>query len=644
MHAEQTGGTPSPSQDTAGGKFTETALRLGGKSEEEVRSVRTVDVADEQVESLFAPQYQTAASPVHRAVWDKVVPLDLFEPPDLSQPHPCDEAMERCFQVVKRRFENGTLYDDKGKISEETLAELAEHGFWGMVIPRAYGGQEAPFPKFVHFLTRCAAFEAMISGLASVHQCIGAVDPVLTFGSEEQKQRFLPLLASGAKLSAFALTEPPAGSDLTALRTTAVRVGDHFELTGEKLFITNALPGRLVCVVAKLDGVPAVFVVDLPPEENEQFQLVRYGLHALRRVYNHGIRFDRLPVPAENQLVPPIGDGLTIAYHGLNRGRVSLCATAAGVMRTMLANMLPWCDYRRTYGAKIKTRELVKWRIARMAALLVGSEALSQWGAKLLQEGYRGELECMVAKVFGSEAQKEAAIDLLMKTHGGRSFLVGHPFGDNVHDFLAPLIYEGEGQMLTLAFFKTLVKQHALRFFEPIARRLQEAGIKRLNPANPRQLWLLRQEIGAYSRWLIEQMTTWSKGTAPTDVPAPLSSHIDFALEMFRIYPRELSGLMRRYQAALADRQCSIVEMSLRIQHTVAMLVTALWAARSKDPVCKAAADVLCQDIRRELLGERPTGRYYRACVRLADMILDGQFHRIDECPRYPILMPYDNP
>lgn len=631
-------------QKSEGGDFAETALRLGGKSEEEVRKVRAVDVADEQVERLFAPQYQTAASPVHRAVWERLVPLELFEPPDLSRPDPCDEAMQRCFEVVKRRFETNTLYDDRGKISDETLAELAEHGFWGMVIPKQYGGQEAPFPKFVHFLTRCACFEAMVSGLASVHQCIGAVDPIQTFGTEEQKQRFLPLLASGQKLSAFALTEPPAGSDLTALRTTARRVGDAFELHGEKLFITNALPGRLVCVVAKLEDTPAVFVVDLPPEENDQFQLIRYGLHALRRVYNHGIRFNGLQVPAENHLVPPIGDGLTIAYHGLNRGRVSLCATAAGVMRTMLANMLPWCDYRRTYGAKIKTRELVKWRIARMAALLVGSEALSQWGAKLLQEGYRGELECMVAKVFGSEAQKEAAIDLLMKTHGGRSFLVGHPFGDNVHDFLAPLIYEGEGQMLTLAFFKTLVKQHALRFFQPIVQKLQSIGARTLNPANPIQLWKLRSELGAYTRWLIEQTLQWSKGEPPAGVPPALARHVDFVLQMFRKFPRELSALMRRHQARLADRQCSIVEMSVRIQHTVAMLVTALWAARRSDPVEQAAADVLCQDIRRELLGERPADRYYRDCVRLADMILDGQFRLIDECPRYPILMPYDNP
>src|SRR5438309_7787364 len=156
-----------------------------------------------------------------------------------------------------------------------------------MLIDPQYGGQGAPFARFARFLIRMATLDPMTAGLASVHGCIGAVDPVRTFGNAEQKRRFLPKLASGEALSGFALTEPWAGSDLTALRTTAVPAGDHFEVTGEKLFITNAIPGRRVGLVVMLDGKPAVLIADLP-EENEQFQLVRYGLYALRPAYNHG--------------------------------------------------------------------------------------------------------------------------------------------------------------------------------------------------------------------------------------------------------------------------------------------------------------------------------------------------------------------
>src|SRR5262249_40101380 len=160
-----------------------------------------------------------------------------------------------------------------------------------------------------------------------------------------------------------------------------------------------------------------------------------------------------------NLLKPKVGDGLTIAYHGLNLGRIALCAAAAAGMRGMLANILPWAQFRKTYGEFICRRELVKRRIARLAALVVGADALVAWTSWLIDEGYRGEMECIVAKIFGSESQKEAAIELVMKTHGGRSFLHGHMFGDNIHEFLAPCIYEGEGEVLGLAFFKSLVKE-----------------------------------------------------------------------------------------------------------------------------------------------------------------------------------------
>ena len=115
------------------------------------------------------------------------------------------------------------------------------------------------------------------------------------------------------------------------------------------------------------------------------------------------------------------------------------------------------------------------------------------WGSWLIDQGYRGELECIVAKIFGSEAQKEAAIELFMKTHGGRSFLHGHVFGDNVHELLAPCIYEGEGEMLGLAFFKSLVKEHGKQFFEPIGKAFQAAGISKPNMANPRHAWVVKR-------------------------------------------------------------------------------------------------------------------------------------------------------
>jgi alkylation response protein AidB-like acyl-CoA dehydrogenase len=623
--------------------FAEAALRLSGKSEEEARRTGAVDKADEQVEALFAPQYQTSNSPVHKAVWEGKAPLTLFSPPPLPAEAPCDSAMEASLAIVRQRRESGTLFDEKGKVAESLLDELGTAGYWGMLIDRRYGGQGAPFARFARFLTRMATLDPMIAGLASVHGCIGAVDPVRTFGNTEQKNRFLPRLASGQALSGFALTEPWAGSDLTALRTTATPSGDDYEVNGEKLFITNSIPGRTIGLVVVLNGKPAVFIAELPPKEDEHFQMVPYGLYALRNAHNNGLRFNRFRVPRENLLVPAFGDGLTIAYHGLNLGRVSLCAGAAGAMRIMLANILPWAEFRRTYGQPINTRELVKRRIARLAGLIAGADALVAWSSWLIDQGYRGELECIIAKIFGSEAQKEGAIELFMKTHGGRSFLKGHLFGDNVYDFLAPCIYEGEGEMLGMAFFKSLVKEHGKAFFEPIGKALQREQIRTLQPWNPRHLWALRRELAAYGRWSAGQRFVRRDRQQLEGMDPRLAEHVQFALDCFQRYPKEISAAMRKHQLKLADRQCRMAELSQRVQDTVILLVTALWGHQQKDEAAVLAADILCQDLRRKHTGQRPTDRYFRDASKLADVIISGGFEALAGIPRQEILMKYEN-
>jgi alkylation response protein AidB-like acyl-CoA dehydrogenase len=476
-----------------------------------------------------------------------------------------------------------------------------------------------------------------------VHGCIGAVDPLRTFGSSDQKARYLPRLASGERLSGFALTEPCAGSDLTALRTKAELRGEFYEVTGEKLFITNAIGGRIIGLVCMVDGKPSVLIAELPDQENEQWQMVHYDLMALRHTYNNGLKFNRFQVPRENLLVPPIGDGLTIAYHGLNLGRTALCANAAGVMRLMLANMLPWADFRKTYGAKINTRELVKRRIARLASLITGADALTDWCSWLIDQGYRGELECVVAKIFGSEALKEAAIELFMKTHGGRSFLKGHPFADNVYDCLAPCIYEGEGEMLGMAFFKSLAKQHGTSYFEPVGKALQRNNMKTFSPANPIHAWRLRREMWSYGKWFLGQKFAGSKRQEVPGMHPLLAKHVDFALDMLGKHPRELSGMMVKHQLKLPDRQCRIAEISQRIQDTVVLLVTALYANQKKNEVTIAAADILCDDIERKLTGKRPSDSYFRNVGRLAEMIIEGKYGEIQGLPALPILRPYDN-
>ena len=640
--------SPSSQTDTEGKtppvvetSFAETALKLGGKSEEEARRTGAIDLADDQVEKLFLPQYQTVNSPAHRAVWDRSVPVELFQSTPVVTPPEVQKVMDDSIEVVRRHKAAGTLLDEHQKVADHVLNDLAGAGYWGLLVDRQYGGSGAPFRSFAPFLTRMSLYDPTIAGLASVHGCIGAVDPVRTFGNEEQKQRYLPKLASGEMLSAFALTEPGAGSDLTALRTRAVLDGDDYVVNGEKLFITNVVPGRTIGLVCLIDETPAVLVCELPREENEHFQLTKYGLYALKHTYNRGIVFKDFRVPAANLLDPPRGNGLTIAYHGLNLGRVALCATAAGNMRAMLANMLPWANFRKTYGEAIVRRELVRRRLGRLAGLIVACDALVAWCSELIDLGYRGEMECIVAKIFGSEVQKEAAIELFMKTHGGRSFLHGHLFGDNVHEFLAPCIYEGEGEMLGMAFFKSLVKDHGTKYFEPIGKALQSAGIKKPNPLNPGHMWALKGAMAPYARWLLSQYVAAKSASNLPPMPDKLKRHAQFAVEGLQKSALEISGVMRKHQLRLADRQCRMSEVSARVQQMIIMLCTSLYAARQDDEVVQQAADVICQELTRELTGARVSDRSLRAVTSLGETIADGGFTSITEIPVDEILMSY---
>ncbi len=532
--SENTPSQPKTQPEEREVSFAETAMRLGNKSEDEARRMGAVDSADEQVERMFAPEYQTVNSPIHRAVWDRQLPVDLFQGHTPVPSPDVERVMTKSLDIIRRRKHAGQILDENRKVSEETFHELGEAGYWGLLVSPEYGGAGAAFVNFAKFLTRMATLDPTVAGLASVHGCIGAVDPVRSFGSEEQKQRFLPKLASGETLSAFALTEPNAGSDLTALRTTAVLDGDEYVVNGEKLFITNVRPGRTIGLVCLIEDKPAVLIVDLPPEENEHFQLKKYGLYALQYAHNYGILFHDFRVPAANLLEAVRGDGLTIAYHGLNLGRVALCANAAGTMRMMLASILPWAWHRRTYGEPIAKRELVLRRMGRMAGLIVAADAMTEWCGSLLDAGFRGEMECIIAKIFGSEAQKEATIELLMKTHGGRAFLHGHLFGDNIGDFLAPCIYEGEGEMLGMAFFKSLVKHHGKLFFEPIGRTLHAQGIRHPNLMNPIHAWKLKGPLANYAGWFVkEHLSPKSHGDLHA-MPSNLRKHAEFAIHQLQ--------------------------------------------------------------------------------------------------------------
>jgi alkylation response protein AidB-like acyl-CoA dehydrogenase len=649
---------PNGQQDD---NLAEQVLRQGGKSADEVKRTGELDRGDEAFEATFDEKFRTTGSPVHKAVWGSKTPLAMFAPQStLAAQNDREKAylaqMDKCIAFVASHVQAGTVYGADNKVSQEVLDGLSALGYWGALIEPKFGGWGASIIHFMHFLTRMAAEgDATVAGMASIHGCIGLVDPVSSFGSEAQKAKYLPLLQSKV-LSAFALTEPNAGSDLTALRTVAVLEGDHYRVTGKKLFISNILPGRTIALVALIDGKPAVLIADLPAQEDEHFQLDRYGIHAVQHIHNYGIVFNNFLVPKENLLVPTAGDGLQIAYHGLNRGRVALCANAAGTMRVLLKSMVPWNDFRWTYGDKIGNRELVLKRVGRTAAAIVGADALVEWCSSLLDAGYRGELECIVAKVYGSEALKEVTIENALKTHGGRSFLKGHVIGDNLHDFMAPMIYEGEGEMLSMAELKSLLKDHGVKYMGPIASRLGKHGIKGFNPAdaikvwNPakafqavRTMWILRRELFPIAFWIAGANLKRSDKQKVRGMDARLAKHVAFALKNFRALKLKVNDTMITHQLKLADRQCIMVDLSMEVQRNVTILATAQYAHAKGDEATILAADILCQDLIRKIKPTRESANYYRSAVKLGQLVAEGKFAQIADTQSHSVLRPYDN-
>lgn len=573
-------------------------------------------------------------SAIFRAVWGDTVPQDLFTVEPVPMLTAVRERLDRSIEVVRRRRASGTLYDGRGIISDDTMRELATTGYWGLRFDPRFGGAGASFAMLAQAITEMMLADPWVAGLASMQAALGPGSSLIEFGSPEQQARLLPPLARGERFGAFAVTEPRASSDWSRMITTARRDGDRLLVTGEKLFITNGAPGRTISLLCWLDGRLELLVFELPWRESEHFEVIDYHLRAPLHAANVGLRFRELPVPADSLLVSPSGDGRGIAYRAINHGRVAVSATAAGMLRRIAGSMLPWVQQRETFGAPIEARELVRRRLGRLAARIVACDALVEWTATLLDNGYRGELECITAKVFTTEAVTQAAIGILLKTHGGRAFLEGNLFADHVHDLLAPAIYEGENELITLGFFNRLAEAHAAKYLAPIRDATRNAGFDGVDLRSPRQLWAARRPLASYVAWLVERKT---HQLGPLAVHADLDRLGGLANHLLRDAGVEISRVARHPQAV--ERQAMAHEIAVRVQRATAMLVVTRYAARSNDPIVQLAGQCMAMELGYELLGARPSPRYHASLVELGEHVARDRFAPIANVERAAVAM-----
>ncbi|MCI0334207.1 MAG: acyl-CoA dehydrogenase, partial [Planctomycetes bacterium] len=207
---------------------------------------------------------------------------------------------------------------------------------------------------------------------------------------------------------------------------------------------------------------------------------------------------------------------------------------------------------------------------------------------------------------------------------------------------LAPCIYEGEGEMLGMGFFKSLVKHHGKTYFEPIGKALAAAGIRQPNPLNPSHMWALKDVALPYLKWTVARRVRGVVAPLLPNMPKALREHAEFACERLQRMALEISGTMSRFQLKLADRQCRMAELSQRCQDLITILTTSMYGSRHEEPIVRDAADILCQNLRQKLLGRRPANHYFRRVTELGAAIAEGQFRSIAGVEADAILMPYE--
>jgi len=297
-------------------------MKQAGRSAEEVASLSTLDDADRAAENQFTGEAPTLTSLFGHG---RAVEFDAGR---FSPSAEVAKTMSECFEFLLRRKKAGTLLDHRKMLfHDQTLEGLASLGFFGLAIPKQYGGSGAKLGDLGPLLRALTMVHTDLAVLFEVHNFLGPVTPILDFGTEAQKEYYLPRMARGELLGSFALTEPGVGADPSKLSLTARRVGDRYLISGVKWPITNVIYGGVCILVLKIDGEglakgrdSGMLIFEVPKADNEQFRMVRNRLNAFDYLWNARFRMSNYEVACEQLLGPP-GKGLAQAFSSLAKGR-----------------------------------------------------------------------------------------------------------------------------------------------------------------------------------------------------------------------------------------------------------------------------------------------------------------------------------
>ena len=358
-------------------------------------------------------------------------------------------AQERLAPGAARR-------DEEHAFPREELREMGELGFLGMLVPEDFGGSELGAVSYALALEEIAAADGACSTIVSVHSSVGCA-PILRFGTEDQKARFIPKMASGEWIGGFALTEPQAGSDASALKTRARREGDHYVIDGAKQFITSGKNGNVIIVFAVTDpaagkkGISAFIV----PTDTPGYEVVtverKLGQHSSDTC---ALSFTNMRVPVENRLGAE-GEGYKIALANLEGGRIGIASQAVGMARAAMEAAHAYAAERIAFGKPIIEQQAVAFRLADMATKVEAARQMVLHAAALREAGRPCLKEASMAKLFASE-MAEWVCSSAIQLHGGYGYLADYPVERIYRDVRVCQIYEGTSEVQRLVIARSL--------------------------------------------------------------------------------------------------------------------------------------------------------------------------------------------
>ncbi len=511
----------SESQQPAEAKDDAMALILqqAGKSAAEVAALSTLDDADSAAENQFSGEAPTIASLFGTGKAREFYAGKFAPSPEVAK------CMGDSLDFLMQRKKEGTLVDnEKMLFRPDIISGLADRGFFGLAIPQQYGGSGAKLGDLGPLLRALTFVHPDLAVMFEVHNFLGPVTPILDFGTDEQREYFLPKMAKGELLGSFALTEPGVGADPSKLSMTARLEGDQYVLDGVKWPITNVIYGGVSILIVKLQGHDlkpgrdsGMIIFEVPAVDNENFRMKRNDLTAFDYLWNARFRLTGCAVPANCLLGPP-GKGLAQAFSSLAKGRGGIGVNSAAKTFKLLAHVINdpeaqktgkasttianegepnaggWTSFRSTFGKPIGSSPRIQTWIGRAATHGLAGRVLGDLCFRLAANGVRDETQGMIAKVYATKCLLQAAINCY-QIQGGRSVHtdevrkyartdaqwksddrprrpdnpIENYIGENMHEFTIATVYEGPNPVLSdVGAPNAMTRNIRNKYLEPI--------------------------------------------------------------------------------------------------------------------------------------------------------------------------------